>query len=133
MSTTATRQTMLNSGVTEDMIEAGTAANIYNYFGLTWDYSNRAWNYDHGISSVRVPLIGPLSSVAAANREADFAELLKAAINVGSLAKGGPNLPMSTGLSNYQYTLDTSVDLQVLQILANLVDQADARQFSHPN
>src|ERR1700677_3067032 len=67
-----------------------------------------------------------MDQVAAAGREPDFAELLKAAIETGSLAKGGPS---ETTFYNYQYTQDTDVDLQVIQIMANLIDQQDTDSY----
>jgi len=95
----------------------------YDRFGLTRATTSSPWVYNHGQNSIMT-----LSQVAAAGREPDFAELLKAAINVGSLAKGGPNLHPS-GASLYQYTVDTSVDYQVLQIMANLIDQYDSDSY----
>jgi len=95
----------------------------YDRFGLTRTDPSSPWVYNHGQNWIMT-----LSQVAAAGREPDFAELLKAAINVGSLAKGGPNLHPDS-FSLYQYTLDTSVDYQVLQIMANLIDQYDSDSY----
>jgi len=92
-------------------------------FGLTRTSTSSPWIYNHGQGSIMT-----LSQVAAAGREPDIAELLKAAITVGSLAKGGPNLHPN-GASLYQYTVDTAVDYQVLQIMANLIDQQDADSY----
>ena len=102
-----------------------TAKNhIKDWFGLSRTSASQAWTYNHGAASILT-----LSQVAALNpgREPDFAELLKAAINVGSLAKGGPNLHNSQG--NYQYTIDTSVEYNVLQVMANLIDQFDTDSY----
>lgn len=109
----------------------GTASDldpIYDRFGLRRTSASSPWTYNHGItnSSGQV-IIGTLALVAAANREPDFAELLKAALVAGSLAKGGPNL--NVGSNNYQYTMDTALDYQVLQIMANLIDQQDTDSY----
>jgi len=97
---------------------------IYDRFGLKRTSNSSPWVYNHGASHIMT-----LSEVAAATppREPDFAELLKAAITVGSLAKGGPNLHNNQG--NYQYTIDTSVDYNILQIMANLIDQSDTDSY----
>jgi hypothetical protein len=92
---------------------------IYDYFGLERTSTANAWTYDHGLSGT----IMTLSQVAGQNREPDFAELLKAAIAAGSVAKGGPNLHNNG--ENYEYTNDTISDVQILQIMANLIDQQD--------
>lgn len=114
----ATKTALLNAGVSQATIDEGTPENILKCFGLTWDAATRAWKYNHGSAAIMT-----LSQVAAANREPDFVEMLKAAINVGSVAKGGPNLHKDQG--NYQYTVDTTVDYNILQIAANLIDQSD--------
>ena len=119
---TATKTALLNAGVSQATIDEGNPTNILKCFGLTWNNSTKGWNYNHGTAAVMT-----LSQVAAANREPDFAEMLKAAINAGSLAKGGPNLQNNQG--NYQFTLDTSVDYNVLQIMANLIDQFDSDSY----
>jgi hypothetical protein len=111
-----------DAGIPQSVIDAGTDANILKCFGLTWNSGDRTWIYNHGDNKIL-----PLRDVALANREPDFAELLKAAINAGSLAKAGPNLKNHE--VNYQYTLDSSVDYNVLQIMANLIDQFDGDSY----
>ena len=109
---------------------------ILDHFGLTRAGNSGPWVYNHGITSSdgsgRV-IIGTLAQVAAQNREPDFAELLKAAITVGSIGKGGANLPVSgtgVGADNFvQYTYDVAIDYQVLQIMANLIDQQDTDSY----
>ncbi|HSI21145.1 MAG TPA: hypothetical protein VLA04_05630 [Verrucomicrobiae bacterium] len=119
---------MVTYSATNSSLPAGFTASasdsdpIYNYFGLKSTDPSSPWVYNHGSN-----VILTLDKVAAAGREPDFAELLKAAIIVGALGKGAPNL--DTTLSNYQYTLDTSVDYQVLQIMANLIDQQDSDSY----
>ncbi|CAN5720293.1 hypothetical protein BH09VER1_BH09VER1_34640 [soil metagenome] len=91
---------------------------IYSRFGLTRATTASPWVYNHGST-----IIMTLSQVAALTgsnaREPDFAELLKAAVNVGSVGKSGP----SGQGSNDQYRMDVSGDVQILQIMANLIDQ----------
>jgi hypothetical protein len=102
-----------------------TAANpdpIFDWFGLKRTSASSPWVYNHGATKILT-----LTQVATAKREPDFAELLKAAIVAGSLAKAGPNL--NIGGNNLQYTFDTTLDLQVLQIMANLIDQQDADSY----
>lgn len=119
---TAVKTALLEAGISQSTIDEGTDANILKYFGLSWNNATKVWTYNHGSAKVLT-----LSQVASANREPDFAELLKSAINAGSLAKGGANLPNSD--NNYQFTLDTSVDYNVLQIMANLIDQFDGDSY----
>ena len=88
---------------------------IYTRFGIFRSNPSEPWIYNHGNSN----RIMRLDEVATANREPDFAELLKAAIHAGSLGKGA-----STNQGrNFSYFLDISGDRQILQIMANLIDQ----------
>ena len=57
-----------------------------------------------------------LSQVAAAGRDPDFVELLKAAVCAGSIGKGCTN-------TAYQLGLDQSVDTQIIQMAANIIAQ----------
>ena len=102
---------------------------IKDRFGLSRTSASSPWTYNHGFTNATTGgvAIGTLSQVAAAGREPDFAELLKAAIIAGSVGKGGPNFH-STGY-NYQYMLDTVSDIQILQIMANLIDQQDTDSY----
>jgi hypothetical protein len=107
---------------------AATAAksgsdSIYQRFGLYRSSASDAWIYDHG-GNGRILYLSEVADLATP-REPDFAELLKAAIHAGSLGKAGP----STTAGNYQYTVDTSGDLQILQIMANLIDQQKADNY----
>lgn len=114
----STKNKLLAAGVTQATIDEGTPENIYKCFGLTWNPTGRTWQYNHGSATIMT-----LGQAAAANREPDFFEMLKGSINVGSLAKAGPNLHNNQG--NYQYTVDTTLDYHVLQIGANIIDQSD--------
>ncbi len=98
---------------------------INDWFGLSRKSTADPWTYNHGADHIMT--LEDVRDLSSPPREPDFAELLKAAINVGSLGKGGPNLHNDQG--NYQYTLDSSVDYQVLQIMANLIDQYDTDSF----
>ncbi len=102
---------------------------IKDRFGLSRSNASLPWTYNHGFTNPYTGGvgIGTLSQVAAAGREPDFAELLKAAIIAGSLGKAGPNFH-SSGY-NYQYLLDTVSDIQILQIMANLIDQQDTDSY----
>ena len=65
------------------------------------------------------------------DREPDFFELLKAAINAGSLGKSsGTGIDAKLGDAGaYQHSLDISTDYQIIQIGANIIDQSDADGF----
>jgi hypothetical protein len=115
-----------NYAVANTFLQQGTAANVYAYFGLTYTGTTSTWTYNHGQNYIMT-----LSQVAAAGREPDFAELLKATIVAGSLAKAGPNLnDVANTPVNYQYTLDVALDYQVLQIMANLIDQYQTGSYA---
>jgi len=130
-------------GVTSEYLALGTAANIQKAFGLTWNGTTKRWTY---MAPLNAGHIRTLSQVAAASAgEPNFFELLKAAINVGSLAKpaGDPTLgangaamipPTKDQIFVFgnkpfyfeQSKIDASVDLAILQLGANIIDQADA-------
>jgi len=102
---------------------AEQAPKIQEYFGLTWDGTNNRWVYDHGDPNDILPL-----SDIPANREPDFFELLKAAISAGSLGKQYgipfPAAYVNSGPSRIGGD-DGSVNYQVIQIAANIIDQYD--------
>lgn len=119
-----------NLGVTQAMLDLGTLANVETYFGLTWK-NQGFWEYSKYATSGGA--IKTLAEVAAENpkREANFIELLKAAIMVGSIGKGGAT-STSTGMTvgsdhpiSVQHSRDTIPDNQIIQIAANIIDQAD--------
>jgi hypothetical protein len=131
-------------GISTNFLAQGTAANIKQYFGLTWDGTKNAWTYVHNDDGVGTgAAIKKLSDVAALSgaqaREADFFELLKATIGVGSL--GNALLKTNTTLSapigavqgevpeNWQYSRDASVDGQIIQIGANIINQSRCDNF----
>ncbi|XHR30443.1 MAG: hypothetical protein ACFUZC_07740 [Chthoniobacteraceae bacterium] len=95
---------------------------IQQYFGLTLSSDKGHWTYNHTSSTS----ILTLNQVQAIPREPDMAELLKAAILAGSLGKtSGTNTLGGTSA----YNRDTNIDYQVIQILANLIDQTKANNF----
>lgn len=91
-----------------------TDPEIMSYFGLTWNAGENGWDYI-------ADTINTLDQVAAAGREPNFFELLKAGILDGSLGK---STAVETGIVNK--AIDAKKDLQILTIGANLIDQADA-------
>lgn len=93
---------------------------IYDRFGLYRSDASSSWVYNHGASNIMT-----LTQVAAQNREPDMAELLKAAINVGSVGKA----THTNQGSDLEYTYDISGDRQILQIMANLIDQAKSDNY----
>lgn len=94
---------------------------IYRNFGLYRGSVSSPWRYDHGNSRG----ILRLDEVADEGREPDFIELLKAAIEVGSLGKGAnPGATQAHLLT--QHRDDTLTTLHLLQIAANIIDQYDS-------
>lgn len=105
----------------------GTAENIRKYFGLRWDPAGREWVYLNGASRT----IACLEEVRALGREPDFFELLKAGIAAGSLGKSAPR-SNETGIhaaNLLQRQRDSSLERQLFQIGANILDQADNDSF----
>ncbi|HEX4084922.1 MAG TPA: hypothetical protein VHY22_08430 [Chthoniobacteraceae bacterium] len=116
-------------GVPVSFLQQGTGGsngNIRKYFGLVWSGSN--WNYSSEASGSGIQT---LQTVANAGKEPNFFELLKAAIDVGSLAKvdtdngSDGDTPAVPG----QYATDVSVDNAIMQIGANIIDQATTDNF----
>ncbi len=128
-----------------------TAPAIKACFGLTWHpstggvSSNARWDYDHGDPNN----IKTLEEVRQAGREPDFFELLKAGILHGSLG-GQPgavaedigftrSYPPVTSAEKQQYWegpigrdyefYSAREDQHVLQIGANIIDQADSDNY----
>jgi len=126
-------------------LDADTIAKAEKYFGLRWESAEGVWSYVHArpngsISTlVNVPL----------DREPNFFELLKASIITGSLGKqcsshhfegyrtattSGAN-DANTRMSKHwlqrgtKAALDAATDLQILQIGANIIDQADTDSY----
>ena len=129
------------------LVSQGNAANIYNYFGLSWvpDPNNSGsyeWVYSHegttplasaaaAPASISIRTLGPGTyPVSAKNREADFVELLKAGLCVGSLGKAYAVTTSTSGTpAYYEANRDQSVDTQITQIVANIIDQFKADSY----
>jgi Tfp pilus assembly protein PilX len=135
-------QALRDAGFTDEWLKQGTddgtdKTNIPKYFGLTWDKTKHCWNYIHGRNGTTGPILrlnSPADSldVVRKARDADFFELLKAGINVGSIAKPGSSVPQSGKNipSAYdQYYIDQSVDNAIIQIGADIIDQFDSDNF----
>jgi hypothetical protein len=119
-----------NLKVPQAWLEKGTEANIRNDFGLRWN-SGGFWTYQDKESSSTSTTIKTLDQVAALNREPNFIELLKASIATGALGKSSSSHTESATAFDYndpvlcQYIRDKSVDNQIIQIAANIIDQSD--------
>jgi len=157
LSTNATVTSVINVletkyGFSEAFLRQGGPANIYKYFGLVWEPDTRPgigngagkWVYRHSSSSypgsiglsgggtpIRTLSTGT-NTVVSQNREADFFELLKASLALGSLGKSYHYFasPDNTTPLGYQESLDNWVDLQVIQIGANIINQAAIDGYS---
>jgi len=132
-------------GLSAAFLSQGGPTNIYQYFGLTKQLesgstTNYYWTYSHGIPTSATKAIGQLSDVQALTgsnaREADFFELLKAAITVGCLGKGaatnhtiGSSAPEPSWVDVNQYDIDTNTDFQIFQIGANIIDQSSVASY----
>lgn len=103
--------------ITTAAITPDTTADIRNYFGLIRSTTGGPWTYNHGSPD----RIFTLDEVANANREPDLAELIQATILNGSLASGDP-ARTAAAIANEK-------TLQVLFILANMIDQQDADNY----
>ena len=137
-------------GITASFLQQGTSANIQKYFGLQWNAGVWIYNVHNGAagsgSSGSIMRLGGASGLAylGSPREPDFFELLKAALNVGSLGKAVTNSSTAVAANpygyagyaqseipeNYRYAKDSSVDYQIMQIGANIINQS--RPDSYP-
>lgn len=132
-------------GFSYAFLQQGTAANIRNCFGLVWSSDTTPawagllapnfWFYApgaYGAPLATTPTAGSIANLGSiSDREPNFIELLKAAIHVGGLAKSIGNV-----LGTYQYTAgaqsvrnyitirDFSVDPQIIQTAANIIEQS---------
>ena len=133
------------NGVNLSTIRAGTAANVKTCFGLVWDQRTpitstvgAQWFYTspnsanfggtfNGTSGSAATVVKTLTTVQSEAREPDFFELLKAAVLNGSLGVGsGPGDTFVTHEGKYYDTTNgLSADNQIIQIGANIIDQAD--------
>jgi hypothetical protein len=96
---------------------SANASRIGTFFGLeNYSAATRTWTYP-GAS------IMTLDQVAAAGRDPNFFEILKAVILGGSLARSGGDTAILSGFA------DGMLDPQILQIGANIIDQYDGDSF----
>jgi hypothetical protein len=125
---------LVANGVNLTTIRAGTAANIKTCFGLTFPPGGVAgdpWTYTSPTGAVAATRILRLDEVAAANREPDFFELLKAAMLSGSVGMGSGSANSFVAAEQKYYITGTtpanslSSDYQIMQIGANIIDQSD--------
>ncbi len=97
---------------------------IYSRFGLYRSSASEPWMYNHGMDQIMT--LSQVSALSGSNaREPDFAELLKAAINAGSVGKGA----FTNQGANFSYSKDVVGDRQILQIMANLIDQTKTDNY----
>jgi hypothetical protein len=146
---------LIADGIPYSYLQLGTAYNIKQSFGLTWSSTKWLYNvHNNGVTTGRGPImrVGRNPAVdltadathyvqdLAAPRDPDFFELLKSAITVGSLGKtlvaSNLAMPADTGAAsqgvepyNYNYSPEASVDRQVIQIGANIINQARADNY----
>lgn len=101
-----------------------SSAAIQACFGLSWDSTNKRWNYVGPTGSTTLSAIATLKDVAAAKREPNFFELLQAGILSSSIGKSATNnsLALTT-------VFDKNPTLQVIQIGANIIDQSDTDDY----
>jgi hypothetical protein len=126
-------------------LSSGDADRVAKYFGLDAAPDSkglyRHWLYptaQYPHSPASSPHIYTLAEVAAQNREPDFFELLKAGILSGSLGMTGRGDGLgpaglaflkTAGLGSPVTDPDASVDGQIIQIGANIIDQWDADDY----
>ncbi len=101
---------------------------IKKYFGLTWNSSDNLFVYTSPDSNTAVneiktlvDLVDDINGGSISPREPDFFEWLKAGIDPNSLGQTGGDTYRDGGSSNWE----TSKDLHILRIGANIIDQSD--------
>lgn len=93
-------------------------AKVAEYFGLTWNDIEQAWNYVDGDSIKRLHEIQ--------GREPNMVELLKAAIATGSL---GGQLNYGEERAGMLQNRDSSINYHIMRIAASLIDQYDSDSY----
>ncbi|MEN3371321.1 MAG: hypothetical protein V7609_3464 [Verrucomicrobiota bacterium] len=111
---------LLAGGVSPQVIQAGTAANIQACFGLSY-VATDLWTYAHGAPSK----ILTLAEVATVGREPDFFELLQAGILVGSLGQDTAGGVTPSGSTVFPDVHMGNTSHHILSIAASIMDQAD--------
>jgi hypothetical protein len=150
-------QALVNAGISYRYLQLGTASNIQQSFGLNWNGTQWLYNvHNNGVANGKGPImrVGRNPTIIAdipnatkyvqdlaSPRDPDFFELLKSAISVGSIGKSLVNsnsaISQEKGASsaseqpyNYNYDPESSVDRQVIQIGANIINQS--REDNYP-
>jgi Tfp pilus assembly protein PilX len=100
------------------------AAIVQRAFGLVWDTTNARWNYVGHTGSTTQTTLKTVAQAATENREPNFFELLKAAILSGSLGNASDFESFCVNIGE-----DANADYQILQIGANIIDQADSDSY----
>jgi Tfp pilus assembly protein PilX len=94
-------------------------------FGLAWNAADSRWDYKGSTGTAVQATIATLSDVAAAGREPNFFEILKAFILHGSIGFGSVGQTF-VGPEGRYHQQPKSSDLQIIQIGSNIIDQWDA-------
>jgi len=135
-------QTIITSlkkaGFTDAFLKQGGPANIYKYFGLSWvpdpkDASQSVWVYSHQGTVPLTTAAPPQANIKTlqggtnpiSGREPDFVELLRAGIAAGAVGKGMYNGGAAGSPDDYNYNRDVKSCQQIIQIVANIIDQFD--------
>jgi len=103
-----------------------TEALILKHFGLVWNASKYAWQYNADGNSASIKKLSDISG-----REANFFELLQAAISVGSLGGQFENTNPQEPLESARQLggVHGSVSYHIIKIAANIIDQYDADSY----
>jgi hypothetical protein len=139
-------QAFIADGIPWSYLQQGTAANIKAYFGLSWDATNHVWDYNvhNGASGAgtkgAIMQLGAIANLTTPH-DPDFFEILKATIGVGSLGKAlspsnstvaaapGASLGAIEQPANYNWYVESSVDIHIIQIGANMIAQAQPAYY----
>ena len=113
--------------ISDTATNTSTTSAIYKYFGLYRSASNQPWVYTGSDGSTTAATsIKTLDQVAAAGREPNFFELLKAAMHRDSvgvwLGQGNPYVGNDD-------LADNQPDLHILRIGANAIDQVNPDSY----
>jgi hypothetical protein len=106
-----------------------TRNTIQRDFGLIWNATANRWDYVGSSGTAVQNSIATLDQVAAAGREPNFFEVLKAFILSGSVGLGTDNSGAGRTFVNAEsryYQQPLSSDAQIIQIGANIIDQWDS-------
>lgn len=109
-----------------------SATDIKKYFGLEWDATGEFWLYTSPDGSSPVNVINRLKDIST-ERDPDFFETLQASIHIGSLGRHSGPLQgwghFEPGVSSNGIAESQNIYYQIMQIGANIIDQADADNY----